>query len=104
MRVGSKRETGRSGVAAYLVKQVKKAGGKIYKIKFEGVNGGPDYLVSIDQSLAFVETKSKTGKLSKVQLKLHCDFAENYIIINIVRTKEEVDELIERVANAKFNA
>lgn len=93
-RTGSARETGRSGVAAYLVKQIKKIGGKIYKIKFEGQGGCPDYMILYASFCFLVEAKAEGKKINKIQSQIHSDFAKHRMIVHVISSKEQVDDFV----------
>ena len=52
--------------------EIKKAGGKAYKFTSPGNDGVPDRIVMLpDGRIVFVELKTDTGKLSKLQ-ELQC--------------------------------
>lgn len=94
------RETGRSGVAAYLTKRIKELGGYRRKVRFEGHNGCPDQLCCLKKPIAlkkpfFVETKCKTGRLEDHQRREHERLRKIGFKVFVPRCKAEVDELLD---------
>lgn len=58
-----------SDVEKYLVQGVKRVGGRAYKFVSPGNSGVPDRLVVLPGGrIEFVELKTETGRLSKLQL------------------------------------
>lgn len=94
------RETGRSGIAAYLVKRIKEAGGSRRKIKFEGHNGAPDQLCHIPWHRVlkvgfFVETKKPKGSVLEAHQKREHRWLRSIgFKVFVVKTKDEIDYLI----------
>jgi len=61
-------------VEAHFIRQVKKRGGVVYKLKFESIRGAPDRLAVFPKlnTTLFVELKRpKGGRLSPHQKKAH---------------------------------
>lgn len=54
-------------VARAMLAAVKRKGGIARKLEFSGRAGAPDYLVAVNNRLAFIELKSDRGKLSDIQ-------------------------------------
>jgi len=61
------KETGIGGVEDKFVKRVKKEGGKAYKFVSEMNRGVSDRIVIFPGQVWFVEIKTETGKMSKLQ-------------------------------------
>ena len=54
-------------VARAMLAAVKRKGGIARKLEFSGRAGAPDYLVAVNNRVAFIELKSDCGKLSDIQ-------------------------------------
>ena len=54
-------------VAHAMLDAVKRKGGIARKLEFSGRSGAPDYLVAVNNRIAFIELKSDRGKLSNIQ-------------------------------------
>ena len=54
-------------VAHAMLDAVKRKGGIARKLEFSGRAGAPDYLVAVNNRIAFIELKSDRGKLSTLQ-------------------------------------
>lgn len=79
----------------YFIKKVKELGGLTIKM---GKNGNPDRLALLPYQLFYlVELKSKTGKLTPLQVQVHkkinCVGHRTFVI----GSKEKVDEFVEIV-------
>ena len=59
--------TPESLVARAMLAAVKRKGGIARKLEFSGRAGAPDYLVAVNNRIAFIEQKSDSGKLSDIQ-------------------------------------
>lgn len=59
-------------VASAMLAAVKRKGGIARKLEFSGRAGAPDYLVAVNNRVAFIELKSERGKLSDIQ---HAEFS-----------------------------
>ena len=59
--------TPESLVARAMLAAVKRKGGIARKLEFSGRAGAPDYLVAVNNHVAFIELKSERGKLSDIQ-------------------------------------
>ena len=85
-------------IERYLVRRAIEHGGKAYKWVSPGHVGVADRIVLLPGGVVwFVELKSSTGRLSPLQKIFAADMARmgmNYIVI---RSKGEVDELLQRV-------
>lgn len=80
------------GIEAHLVKMVKERGGLCKKI---GNEGWPDRLVILPGGvLYFVETKSKTGKLSALQRHIKDALELLGMVVHVPRSKEEINNLL----------
>lgn len=73
--------------------EIKKAGGKAYKFTSPGNDGVPDRIVMLpDGRIVFVELKTDTGKLSKLQ-ELQCrQIAELGQTVRVLHGLSEVRE------------
>lgn len=89
------RETGRRGVAAYLVVHVKKVHGFIRKVQYPGHRGAPDYLISFGHGPLFVETKANDGTIKPHQEREHYTMRTNGMIVEVLYNKTDVDRFIE---------
>lgn len=92
------KETGKTGLEAYLIKRVKEKGGSRRKLKFIGVNGAPDQLVKLKKwrRTKLVEVKKPKGgvlalRQKREHEKLRKDFGFDVVVIY---TKEDVEELL----------
>jgi len=85
-------------IERYLVRRVAERGGVAYKWVSPGRVGVADRIVMLPGGRVwFVELKTATGRLSPLQQVFAADMARmgmNYIVI---RSKGEVDELLQRV-------
>ena len=85
-------------IERYLVRRAIEHGGKAYKWVSPGHVGVADRIVLLPGGRVwFVELKTVTGRLSPLQKIFAVDMARlgmNYIVI---RSKGEVDELLQRV-------
>jgi|APSaa5957512622_1039677.scaffolds.fasta_scaffold261528_1 hypothetical protein len=82
-----------SEVERYLGVEVKKRGGVSWK--WAGTMGVPDRIVLLPQGkILFVEVKTKGGRLSKVQQLIHRKMGTLGIEVEVVWSKDEVDELL----------
>ena len=85
-------------VARYLRKSVRKIGGKCDKIKGEGANGIPDYLIAFGGLLFLVETKRPVGgKLSPIQTWQHQQYAKRKVKVWTLNTHIRIDRFINRL-------
>ena len=91
-----------SVVEAYLVKQVRRYGGEIRKVKFLGHDGAPDRLVMMPYQrnqlgpCIWVELKSATGKLRPAQVREHARMRALGQYVYVIRTKLEVDAMLQQ--------
>ena len=85
-------------IERYLVRRAIEHGGKAYKWVSPGHVGVADRIVLLPGGVVwFVELKSPTGRLSPLQKIFAADMVRmgmNYIVI---RSKGEVDELLQRI-------
>lgn len=94
------RETGRSGVAAYLSKRITALGGYRRKVCFEGHRGAPDQLCFIPKHRYlkkpfWVETKAPLGVLKPHQEREHKRLRAMGFQVFVPYTTAQVDELLE---------
>lgn len=93
------RETGRTGLAAYLKKKVEDAGGEIYKVAFEGRRGFPDYLAAMPHWRAprgrFIETKKPKGaRITVLQKRTHTRLKKMGFRVYVAYTKAQVNAIL----------
>lgn len=82
-------------VEAYLVKQVKKAGGECLKWVSPGNAGVPDRICMFPSGhVVFVEVKSPTGSLRPLQLRWADRLGSLDVDWRCVKNKQEVDDLV----------
>ena len=91
-------------IERYLVKEVKRIGGKAYKFESPGNNGVPDRLVVLPEGrVYFVELKrpkgGKTAALQKLQQQSLKDLGANVMQLH---TKELIDEFIKEVSDELY--
>lgn len=92
-RAGDTRET---NVERYLRDQVRKLGGLCIKFVSPGFKGVMDRICLIPGGvIGFVETKSKTGKLSPRQKIVKKQFEELGFKVYILNTKDKVNQFYE---------
>lgn len=87
-------------VERYLVREVTRFGGQVRKVVFPGHVGAPDRVVMFPGVLVWVELKSATGKLTPMQEREHARFREMGQWVEILRTRVEVDKLVEELYGA----
>ena len=81
-------------VEDYLVKQCKKRDILCWKLTCPGISGVPDRLLIGHGKILFVETKSKVGKLRKLQEKIINAMINHGAIVYTANTREVVDEIL----------
>lgn len=91
-------------IERYLVKEVKRIGGKAYKFESPGNNGVPDRLVVLPEGrVYFVELKrpkgGKTAALQKLQQQSLKDLGANVMQLH---TKELIDGFIKEVSDELY--
>lgn len=87
-------------VENYLCQEVKKHGGKCLKQNPAWRIGVPDRIVILPCAVYFVELKRfKGGRLSAMQEKWRDDLQALYHDWRVIKSKAEVDELIEEWKN-----
>ena len=83
-------------VEQYLVDRVEANGGVAVKVVSPGRRGFFDRIVVLNGDVAFVETKKpKGGRVSPQQRQLHERFRMAGAHVEVVKTREEVDILVE---------
>jgi len=88
-----------SQIEKYLVDRVKAIDGLCWKFVSPGVSGVPDRIILIEGKTYFVEVKAESGKLDKIQYHRCRQIRDCGISVDIVKSKEQVDALIERILN-----
>ncbi|EMF0202736.1 VRR-NUC domain-containing protein [Enterococcus hirae] len=81
-------------IEKYLVKQVKRIGALCYKFTSPGNRGVPDRLILYQGNVFFVELKRPGGKPRKDQLKTIEKFNEQLILVLVIDSKQQVDDLL----------
>ena len=85
-------------IERYLVRCVTERGGKAYKWVSPGHVGVADRIVMLPGGVVWVvELKTATGRLSPLQKVFAADMVRMGINYIVIRSKEEVDELLQRV-------
>jgi hypothetical protein len=90
---GSVRE---STIERYLCTQVQKAGGVSYKWASPSHRGVPDRLVLLNGCVRLVEVKAPGKKPTPLQQHTHTVIASQGFQVEVVDSKEAVDQLIEK--------
>lgn len=88
-----------SQIEKYLVDRVKSIDGICWKFTSPGVAGVPDRIILITGHTYFVEVKAEHGRFDKLQHHRCRQIRDCGISVDIVRSKEQVDALIERILN-----
>lgn len=88
-------------VERYFVAQVKKAGGKVEKVKWIGRRGAPDRFVGLNGA-HLVELKRPGEKPRPEQLREHDKLRAKGVHVVVIDTKEGVDLFLEEVTNGKY--
>ena len=82
-------------VEMYLTDRVKAEGGEIRKVQWIGRRGAPDRRVMLPGLQCWVELKAPDGKLEPHQVREIQRMRENGEDVRVIRTPDEVDQLIE---------
>ncbi len=83
---------GESSLQVYFKARVAKAGGKAFKVNCESERGFPDLIVCTDWGLKLVEMKSKTGRLSIHQKRVHGELDGHAVSVSVLDSREAVDK------------
>lgn len=83
-----------SKVETYLVRQVKKLGGKYRKVRWIGRRGAPDRLIGFPGVACYVELKRPGEKLRLNQVREKADLEWMGLRVEVAATLEEVDALL----------
>lgn len=89
-------------IEKYLYDQTVKHGGLCYKWSSPQTAGVPDRIVMLKGQIWFVECKSSTGKLSKLQEKVTGKIRDQGCNMMIINSKELVDQLMEHINDYKY--
>jgi len=85
-------------IERYLVRRVAERGGRAYKWVSPGHVGVADRIVMLPGNRVWVvELKTVKGRLSPLQKVFAADMRRMGINYIVIRSKEEVDELLQRV-------
>lgn len=86
-------------VERYLVKRLKEMGLSCVKFIPDQLNGMPDRVVLLSEGrVRWVELKTKGGELSEIQKLRHEELRRAGHVVEVVWSKEQADELCERLA------
>lgn len=83
-------------VESYLNKKVKESKGLSFKW-ISSVSGVPDRVVFLSGKIHLVELKTLTGKISPRQTIVFSQLNEQGFEVQILRSKEEIDDFINKV-------
>ena len=87
-----------SAIEARLVRRVRERGGLCYKFVSPGNRGVPDRLViTPDGRVFFVELKSQTGRLSKLQKFQMSELKARNVDVYVLYSVEHVEEFMREV-------
>ncbi len=86
-------------IEQYLTRRAKEEGFLSYKFSSPGNRGVPDRILVGNGSVYFVECKAPTGKLSPMQQRTIDKFERMQQPVFVVYSKEQVDQLLERIKN-----
>ena len=87
-----------SAIEARLVRRVRERGGLCYKFVSPGNRGVPDRLViTPDGRMFFVELKSQTGRLSKLQKFQMSELKARNVDVYVLYSVEHVEEFMREV-------
>lgn len=89
-------------IERYLRTKVITSGGMCLKWVCPQHKGVPDRIVLLKGKVYFVEVKSPTGHLSKLQHEFAWELAKHGYIHNVVRNKEQVDQLIKGILDGSI--
>lgn len=84
-----------SKLERYLTKKVKSKGGLSFKWTSPGVRGVPDRIIIFGGEVIFVELKTETGRLSKLQEYMVKTLQQNGCQVRVLYGRKEVDEFLE---------
>ena len=85
-------------IERYLVRRAIEHGGKAYKFVSPGHVGVADRIVLLPGNVVwFVELKTAKGRLSPWQKVFAADMRRLGVNYAVLRSKEEVDELLQRI-------
>lgn len=87
-----------SEIEAKLVQGVKALGGKAYKFVSPGNVGVPDRIIVMpDGLLLFVELKTETGRLSKMQERQIAELNQRNIPVQVLYGLEQVNGFLQQL-------
>lgn len=84
-------------IEKYLVRQAKFHGFLCYKFISPSNSGVPDRILIGNGHTIFVETKSKTGKLSELQKEIIKEMKKQGATVYVPYTKKQVDSIIQSI-------
>lgn len=87
-----------SRIERHLVDGVKRLGGMCLKFVSPGTPGVPDRIIITAQGrVIFVELKTETGRLSKIQRYITGEMAKRGADVRVVKGLEQVTELLAEI-------
>ena len=91
-----------SGIERHLVNGVKKLGGMCLKFVSPGTPGVPDrILITATGKIIFVELKTKTGRLEKIQKYTIGEMQKRGADVRVIKGLESVYELLAEIGGGK---
>ena len=89
-----------SSIEAYLVREIKRRGGLCYKFVSPGNVGVPDRLIILPGGrTVFVELKTETGRLSKLQVWQRREMERRGADVRVLHGKDAVQEFLREVSD-----
>ncbi|API59605.1 hypothetical protein BSL82_10000 [Tardibacter chloracetimidivorans] len=86
-----------AAVEQHLVDRVKEVGGEVRKLSWPGRRGAPDRAVMLRQwGVILVELKRPGGKPEPHQVREHDRLRALGVPVEVLTTKQDVDDFIER--------
>ena len=85
-------------VEDYLFRQAEKHGFLCFKFTSPGHRGVPDRIVIGRGHTVFIELKSDTGELSKLQKTVIANMIEHGADVRVYRSKTEIDEFFKEAS------
>lgn len=84
-----------SDIEKKLVREIRKLGGRAYKWVSPGNDGVPDRLIFLPGGVIIpVELKTKTGKLSKLQIAQIRTLTELGSCVTVIKGEEELEDFL----------
>lgn len=84
-------------IEKYLISQIKKIGGLIWKLTSPSTSGVPDRIVIRNGMIWFVELKRPNGNMRKLQLYRKSELQKQGFDVLCLDTKDKIDCFIEQM-------